>query len=124
MASDCESETMRVRFPSVTPNIMKELAIHTKTQKQCDELLMLLEEEGWVWRSGRAPTSFPECWNGRKECTCIYLEEGKRLAVGHVGNVSKESATLITFDVYMNKFNPRKQPNLNHRLIKAIRGVL
>lgn len=47
---------------------------HTETQEDYDALMVELEEQGYVWTSGRKPTESKD-WIDHKENTCVEIRE-------------------------------------------------
>jgi len=98
---------------------IKDIIIHTKTQEQFNELMRLLEDAGYKWRSGQLPTLYLIYWNYNKGSTCVSLEYEKYIAYGDIS----QNTNVITFDDYVKSLKP-PMPNLNLKLIKAIENNL
>ncbi len=99
-----------------------DIVVTTRTQEQFDELMMFLEKKGIVWSGGDPPRKH-QIWNSYKSETCIYIEHGRCITycdLDYFMNRSHEPYEIVSFEEYMEKNNP----NLNLRLIRAIKSVI
>jgi hypothetical protein len=103
----------------------KSIIIHAGKFVEYTQLMILLENDGYTWGSGKKPTSTPSYFHEYKEDFAVYLSTDKTLSFGSYKNAAdRTSFTLMTFESYLALHNKKQeQPNLNKELMKAIRKI-
>ena len=93
-------------------------SLNPKTQKQYDDLMVVLEERGYCWGTGNPPTDFPMYWGSYKERTCININESLKM-LSYGTSTDYQGRKITNFDEYMKMW----KKNFNRELIEAIHKV-
>ncbi len=95
--------------------------VSVRNLQEYNELMSLLERNGYTWSSGKKLAGSTLNFNENEESTCIYIYDTKKVLYGSLQFIpSERKEKLITFYDYMKK---ESKVNLNSKLIQAIKTV-
>ena len=97
--------------------------IHVKTTEQYFEILVLLENLGYLWSTGIKPTEITSnVWNNHKDKTHIFIDKQRRMTYGPADLADWGGVKISSHD-FIEKMKP-KPINLNRRIISILEGEL
>lgn len=103
--------------------IENDTVIHTSTREEYLALMEILDKHGYVWKSGLCPDQ-EDNFSKNGSLTCVrlheYMDINKAMAFCHRRFYENQGCTILTLDDLKNIL----EPNLNMKLISAIRRVV
>lgn len=78
---------------------LKNTVVNTKTKAEYDELMRLLEDDGWKWSNGALPT-WSNSWLADEKDTCIEVTKKSLLYYDSKSYYQDEGYKVITLDEF------------------------
>ncbi len=96
----------------ITP--LKNTVVRVPTREEYNELMQLLEENGFKWASGDKPTTYGGYWNSFRDRTLIDIS-AKAIGYGFVSFGENTSTKIITLKQLKEKFSMYQAPKMKYK---------
>lgn len=96
----------------ITP--LKNTVVRVQTREEYNELMQLLEENGFKWASGDKPTTHEDYWNDLHSRTCIRIIS-REITFDSVAFEESKGTKIITLKQLKEKFSMYQAPKMKYK---------
>lgn len=103
--------------------ILSSTIVNPRNQREYDRLMAYLDEQGYVWSTSTKASAVNYF---RDETFCVRIPPGtqKTLYFDRIGSYSQKGYKILSVNDYMREPTLKSTPNLNSKLIQAIKGCV